>query len=200
MEYKIIRSATCGPVCPFCKTDLEDHNETWGSGDPIVQSRCPKCAAIFVYNHHDDKVRRFRDKTGTWHITGAAPQYDHEPNPRPLPIAPPSIATNTWKARIDLVPPVAVYSMAEALTYGADKHGENNWRENRIDIVKRTGSALRHIMKFLAGRDTDEESGVHHLGCAMASLAVVLESIRIHRGIDNRWPMARHRLTDAYQE
>jgi hypothetical protein len=103
------------------------------------------------------------------------------------------------KARIDLVPPIAVYSMAEALTHGVDKHGEHNWRQKKIDIVKRTGSALRHIFKFLAGHDIDEDSGVHHLGCAMASLAVVLESINIHSDVDNRCPLPDHKLTTLYE-
>lgn len=191
MSRKLERNRLGLWICPVCGE--RDKSLIYCCEKPDSQEkvyRCPACSRIIRIDYFTGEITKIEARTldgppeDDTHLIGCCEKK-------------PEVKS---KARVDLVPPVAIYAMAEALTFGAEKHGENNWREKKIDIVKRIGSALRHTLKFLAGYDYDEEMGVHHLGCAMASLAVVLESLKIHEGIDNRCPMPTHKLTDRYEQ
>lgn len=70
------------------------------------------------------------------------------------------------KLRYDLIPPEMLEGIAEVLTYGANKYGDNNWQELE-DFNNRYYAALeRHLQAWRKGEDFDEESSLHHLAHA----------------------------------
>lgn len=79
------------------------------------------------------------------------------------------------KAPIHLVPPEVITSMATVLAFGAEKYGENNWRQD-VDVTTwgRTYSSMqRHLNAFWSGEDTDPESGLPHLDHALTQLMIL---------------------------
>lgn len=71
-----------------------------------------------------------------------------------------------------LLPKAGLDLAAAALQSGAAKYSSPvNWRgqRQRRDVL---ASALRHIHAYLAGEDTDPESGVCHLGHAAADVLI----------------------------
>lgn len=68
---------------------------------------------------------------------------------------------------MDLLSIPAMLGTASVLEFGATKYEDRNW-EQGIAMSKIYGSTLRHLMKWFAGMDKDEESGLyhlHHAGC-----------------------------------
>ena len=87
----------------------------------------------------------------------------------------------TW-----LVPPSAKIALAEALTDGANKYGPFNWREKGVRATVYIAAAERHVMSYLDGEDSAEDSGVHHLAHAMACFAILLDAIAQGNIVDDR--------------
>lgn len=75
------------------------------------------------------------------------------------------------KPRLDLVPTEFTVGVAKALTFGAKKYGDHNFREG-INFSRLLGAAKRHLELELAGVDIDEDSGMEHWQLAAASLAM----------------------------
>ena len=90
------------------------------------------------------------------------------------------------KPDLSLVPPPALIHLATAMQNGADKYGPYNWREKRISTRVYIAACMRHLLQFLDGEDFDPISHVHHLGHAMACLAIVLDADEIGMLNDNR--------------
>lgn len=66
--------------------------------------------------------------------------------------------------------------MTQALMYGERKYARGNFRAG-FQNVRLTSAAMRHILAYLNREDNDPESGVSHLGHAMAALAMLLDNI-----------------------
>ncbi|MDB9741492.1 DUF5664 domain-containing protein [Akkermansiaceae bacterium] len=92
------------------------------------------------------------------------------------------------KTPLQLLPPIAMENTALALRDGAEKYGEWNWRENQVGAMTYIGAALRHIAAFVEGEQNASDSNVHHLGHAMASLAILQDAQHFGTLIDNRPP------------
>lgn len=73
------------------------------------------------------------------------------------------------KARMDLLPPDALYEVAEVLTFGAKKYAARNW-EKGIAYGRVIGAALRHIFAIMRGEDRDPETGLLHAAHAICCL------------------------------
>lgn len=80
------------------------------------------------------------------------------------------------KPRMALLSPKGIEAEAEAMTYGAEKYGDYNWR-NGIKVSRYLSAALRHIFAVLRGEFFDPESGLHHLGHAKANLGMALQTL-----------------------
>ena len=92
------------------------------------------------------------------------------------------------KARLDLLPTLALYAEAEVFTYGVGKYDEYNWLDG-ILYMKLVASTLRHLFKWVMGTEYDTESGLHHIAHARANLGMLLELImRGRKELDNRPP------------
>jgi len=80
------------------------------------------------------------------------------------------------KAPIHLIPPEVLFSVANVLSFGAEKYGPNDWR-NDIDNVpmsRNYSSLQRHVLAFWSGEDIDPESGLSHLDHAMCQLIFMI--------------------------
>lgn len=94
------------------------------------------------------------------------------------------------KPRLSLIPKQALWAMGNAFTYGEEYYGAHNWRDG-IPISFLLDAALRHINEFANGEDIDVKSQNHHLGNAMANLAMAIEMTSLDASMDDR-----HKPTD----
>lgn len=58
--------------------------------------------------------------------------------------------TDEDKSRYDLIDPIMLTRLADLMTRGAKKYGEDNWK-NGIHVKRYYGSALRHLMQWAMG-------------------------------------------------
>ena len=89
------------------------------------------------------------------------------------------------KPNMTYIPIEAMYEMAKAFTYGAQKYGDDNFREG-LSVRRQIAASLRHIYQFLDIEDIDEESQCKHIGCALASLAMAAYTIERKPEFDDR--------------
>jgi len=87
------------------------------------------------------------------------------------------------------IPKAALWAEGQAFAFGAKKYESWNYK-NGIAVVRTISAALRHIFQFLSGEDIDSESGVHHLGCARANIAMALDTLENHPEFDDRYKVS----------
>lgn len=93
---------------------------------------------------------------------------------------------NLNKPRLSLIPKNALWALGGALSYGELHYGTYNWRKG-IRVSYLIDAALRHINEFNDGEDIDVKSKNHHLGNAMANLAMAIEISQTMPELDDRW-------------
>jgi hypothetical protein len=103
----------------------------------------------------------------------------------------PKNAMGAKKPNLALVPSAAMLHMAHAFMNGAAKYGPYNWREKKVELMTYVAAAQRHLASFLDGEEKAGDSGVHHLGHALASIAIMLDAIETGNAIDNRPAVGR---------
>lgn len=83
------------------------------------------------------------------------------------------------KVQLHLVPPSAIQAAARAFEQGAVKYGAFNWRESdKVNASTYISAALRHIQAYQDGENmVPDNLPAHHLGAAIASLAVIIDSL-----------------------
>lgn len=69
--------------------------------------------------------------------------------------------------------PNAVHQTIEVLQYGANKYGDENWKQ--VEPHRYKDALLRHILKYLSGIERDEESGLKELAHISSNVMVLLE-------------------------
>src|SRR5271165_3616889 len=77
------------------------------------------------------------------------------------------------KVALALVPPASTIYQALAMENGAIKYGAYNWRKNKVQAMVYLNAAKRHIDSWLDGEEVAADSGVPHLGHAMACLGIL---------------------------
>jgi hypothetical protein len=91
------------------------------------------------------------------------------------------------KVPLSLVPAVAVSHAAHALADGRAKYGAYNWRQKKVQADIYVDACLRHIQRWFDGREElAGDSRVHHLGHAIACLAILLDAQETGNLVDNR--------------
>lgn len=84
------------------------------------------------------------------------------------------------KPKMHLLPPKALLEVARVLTFGADKYGEENWRDVENAQKRYASASLRHSFSHLDGEELDQETNYSHLAhaicCLMFKLELELES------------------------
>jgi len=93
----------------------------------------------------------------------------------------PFVKHDAGKVRYTLLPPWALRWVAQVLTHGAKKYAADNWRKAfepnfEAGRDRYMDAAYRHMEAVRRGEWIDEDSGLPHLACAIASLMFVLEA------------------------
>lgn len=90
------------------------------------------------------------------------------------------------KLNLFLLPPVAMAHMASGMMNGELKFGPYKFRETTIEASVYIAACKRHLDLWADGEEKAEDSGVHHLGHAMACLAIILDAQAYGNLIDDR--------------
>lgn len=93
-----------------------------------------------------------------------------------LPDTNPKTRYGVQKAPMHLIPPPALLAEADVFGLGAKKYGPYNWREHAVSASVYQAAALRHLMAWWEGEDSDPESGQSHLAHARACLGILLDA------------------------
>ena len=92
------------------------------------------------------------------------------------------------KARLDLIPARVLRFVAKAFEYGEQFYARWNWRLGDNCYSTYYGAAKRHMDKWYECEGKgfrgsyDEESGVHHIDCAIASLMILRDLTLMREG------------------
>lgn len=99
----------------------------------------------------------------------------------------PANKLDAGKNRLDLLDPFALEEIGRALTHGAQKYGEHNWRRG-LAYSRLYAAALRHLFAWWRGEELDSETGLSHLAHAGCCVMFLLSyRVSTERGIDDRW-------------
>lgn len=102
----------------------------------------------------------------------------------------PKDAQGDTKVSISKFPVIGTVMGAMAMMDGAEKYGPYNWRENDVVAHIYIDAAMRHLMDWFEGQENATDSGVHHLGHAIACCAILLDAQANNNLIDDR-PLKR---------
>ena len=82
------------------------------------------------------------------------------------------------KPPVEFIDAKALFAVAEAMGYGADKYAPNDWRDggnySADNVVRYCAATIRHVYQHLDGELADEESKLLHLAHAAASALIAL--------------------------
>ena len=95
---------------------------------------------------------------------------------------------DSHKPRMELLPTEGLVEWARAMTFGADKYGDHNWRKG-MAWTRVLGSLSRHLTAFSAGEDRDAESGVNHMAHVMCNAAFLLNYDKHQTQFDDRYKL-----------
>lgn len=90
------------------------------------------------------------------------------------------------KVSVTKLPAVAVLHGAHAMMDGAAKYGPYNWRAKKVVASIYIDAILRHVGAWFEGQEVAEDSGVHHLGHAIACAAILLDAQETGNLVDDR--------------
>jgi hypothetical protein len=116
--------------------------------------------------------------------TGAGSVFA-EPGRTPDPANPKDVI-GSHKIPLSIWPPVATALGALALVDGAGKYGRQNYRVTPVRASIYVDAALRHIAAWQEGEDVAPDSGVPHIGHALACLAILADARAAGTLIDDR--------------
>lgn len=102
----------------------------------------------------------------------------NKPNPKDL--------LGVKKVSLTKFPATALLHGAHAMMDGARKYGPFNWRGNAVIASIYIDACMRHLSAWFDGEETASDSGVHHLGHAMACLGILLDAQETGNLIDDR--------------
>ncbi len=88
-------------------------------------------------------------------------------------------------ARFDLLPPHALWQVAEAFGRGARKYKDRNW-ERGYDWSLSYQALQRHLAQWWGGEEADPDSHIPHLASAAFHVLALLEFADTHPELDNR--------------
>jgi hypothetical protein len=100
--------------------------------------------------------------------------------------APKGIKYDSGKPPMELLSSEALTQIAKVMGKGAEKYGAQNWR-NGLEWSRVIGAALRHLTSFNNGEDLDPETGLSHLAHAGCCVMFLLEYIKTHPELDDRY-------------
>ncbi len=90
------------------------------------------------------------------------------------------------KVPLSKIPPIALLHLAMAMAEGAAKYGAFNWRDKAVQADIYIDATMRHLLAWADGEELSPDAQIHHLGHAMASLAILLDAQATGCLVDNR--------------
>src|ERR1039457_6291929 len=90
------------------------------------------------------------------------------------------------KVSLTKLPPAALAHAGFAMMNGAEKYGPHNWRDKPVIASIYVDAAERHLNAWFDGEEDAADSGAHHLGHAVACLAIILDAQESGNLIDDR--------------
>jgi len=90
------------------------------------------------------------------------------------------------KIPLHLWPTTASILGALALLDGASKYGRQNFRAVGVRASIYVDAAMRHLNAWFEGEDNDPDSGIPHLGHALACVAILIEATAAGNMTDDR--------------
>lgn len=100
----------------------------------------------------------------------------------------PKDAIGARKVSLSKLPAVALLHGAHAMANGARKYGAFNWRGHPLIASIYVDACMRHVNAWFDGEENAEDSGVHHLGHALACLAILIDAQATGNLVDDRPP------------
>lgn len=97
-------------------------------------------------------------------------------NAGPYPDDNPKTQYGEAKPKMSDTPTVSLKLLGQVHTMGADKYGSFNWREHKVSSTVYYDAAMRHLMAYYDGEDTDPESQLPHLAHVMACCSILLDA------------------------
>jgi hypothetical protein len=89
------------------------------------------------------------------------------------------------KPRMDLLPPDAIFAVADVFTYGAELYGARDW-EKGLPYGRLFAAILRHLFAWWMREEVDRESGKSHLAHAATGVLMLLAMSRRRQDLDDR--------------
>jgi hypothetical protein len=83
------------------------------------------------------------------------------------------------KLRFDLVDAESLQEIVKALTYGAEKYNDTNYKTLVNPLARYFAASQRHLWEWKAGEQKDKESGLNHLAHACVNLIFLMEHERL---------------------
>lgn len=109
----------------------------------------------------------------------------------------PKDAIATHKIPMHLWPSTATAMGSLALLYGARLYGRSNWREAGVRASVYVSACQRHLAAWFENEDNDPDSGLPHLGHALACLAILVDADAAGKLTDDRqYPGGYRKLMD----
>ena len=90
------------------------------------------------------------------------------------------------KLPLHLWPPTATALGCTAMLEGLLKYGRSNWRPAGALASVYVGAALRHLLAWYEGENNAPDSGLPHLGHALACLAILVDAQANGNLVDDR--------------
>lgn len=91
------------------------------------------------------------------------------------------------KLALHLVPASSTAYQSLAMEDGARKYGPYNWRDNKVVASIYVSAAKRHLDAWFDSREENAlDSGVPHLGHALASIGILVDAMETGNLIDDR--------------
>lgn len=117
---------------------------------------------------NDAEAKALRAGVELAHNSGGAHSKATTTNPKDL--------LGAVKVSLTKLPAVAVMHGAHAMMDGVVKYGPYNWRDKKVLTGIYIDAARRHIDSWFEGQEIASDSEVHHLGHAIACLAIILDA------------------------
>lgn len=99
------------------------------------------------------------------------------------------------KPRFDLIPPEALFGLAELYRLGAEKYADRNW-EKGMFFSRLFGAMQRHAWAWMSGEDYAPDDHQHHL-LSVAWCALGLYTYWC-RGVDDVYDDRPHKAQGAF--
>lgn len=180
-----------GPAKAF-RGRLEGKVQGWPTDGPEVTfESVPGGIGDGVLRRKARFSERYPDTYEGWYNvpTPDAPEYfdEEEPVATTYPDGNPKSVQGAKKVPLGLVPSTASAAMAAAFADGCRKYGKANWRDTGVSAEVYVNAALRHLaLWYDGGEQHAADSGCHHLGHAMACLAILIDAEAVGKLIDDR--------------